>query len=162
MADTYSVAVNNHAATANLRHISVFNGAESGKIVKICVAECYSRPTTTITGRAHCVELWRVSAVAGGSTMTPDKHDTTTPDLSVQIVCRNLPTSHTVVGNPIAAGNTYTEETSNQQMQTPFHKNDGDELRKQITLREGEGVIIIGGPYTGTGVIGFKLTFVVE
>ena len=161
MADTYSIAVNNHATGANLRHISVFNGSGSGKIVKVCVAECYSRPTAAITGRAHCVELWRVSAVAGGSTMTPDKHDSSSLDLPAQIVCRNLPTSHTAVGNPLAAGNTHTEEAANQQMQTPFHKNDGDEVRKQITVREGEGIIIMGGPYAGTGVIGFKLTFVV-
>lgn len=162
MVDTYSVAVNNHVTTANLRHISIFNGVGSGKIVKICVAECYSRPTVAITGRAYCVELWRVSAVSGGNVMTADKHDTSIPNLPAEIVCRDLPTSHTAVGNPIAAGNTYTEEVSNQQMQIPFHKNDGDELRKQITLREGEGAVIIGGPRAGTGVIGFKLTFIVE
>jgi hypothetical protein len=121
----------------------------------------YPRPTAAITGRAHIIELLRVSAVSGGSGVTPDKHDSSSPNLPAQVTCLNLPTSHTAVATIIGAP-TYTEESGNQMGFKPLYRNWGNGVEKPLTLREGEGALLLGGPYAGTGVIGLKLTFTVE
>ena len=157
---TYSWNSGGIAITAiNTLLMDLFNASGSGKVVKIFQIEAYQRNTASVTGVSICLEAFRTTDVGtGGSVRTADKMDTADPNIPAEITCRTSPTGGaTPTGAPIAVGNIYTEEGANNQSQLPMYENPGTGVRTRLTLREGEGIRIVSGPWGTAGTITLRI-----
>ncbi len=142
--------------------ISLFNGAGSGRILRVYRAWLLNNQTAGVTGVMTTLELRRSSAQSGGTAITPIKHDTNSSNLPAQVLCAQ---SATVTA---AAGDVFRKIMwSNDEPATGVGTNDelecipalmeiwnagyGDSNVEPITLREGQGLTLL---HTGTSAVG--------
>lgn len=75
MAASYTVVAQNAAFAANKSMISVFNGAGSGKVIRVYRIWALNNQLTAVTGVLTNLEIRKITAASGGTALTPTKHD---------------------------------------------------------------------------------------
>jgi hypothetical protein len=160
---TYSVCGSGAGIATNKDLMDFFNN-QSGSSVIIRDVRAYVRNTGTVTGISQQLEIYRTSAVGtGGVALSFDKTDTTNPTLSASITARLHPSGGaTLIGQPIAGANIYTEEGTNSLMNFPIYNNYGNTNRQPLKLASGEGIKVRTGPTGGAGSISIIMTFTVS
>ena len=162
---TYIYTATGISVGTNKLMFDMFNGAGSGKTLKVTRIVAYVRNTTTITGINQVLECYRTSSVGtGGTTVTEAKMVTTDPALNVNITARNTPTGGASYYNSsgvLAAANIYTEEGQNLQERVYLYMYDSFAgLEECLTVREGEGLRINTGAVGAAGVIAIYVYFI--
>lgn len=146
----------------NTKHmLSLFNGAGSGRVLRVYRAWVLNNQTAGVTGVLTSFAMRRTSAQSGGTAVAPTKHDSASSSLPAQVLC--------------AAGATVTN-TGDNQLRTWMWSNDepavssatsdelecliplncvwdstGDANIEPITLRPGEGITL---QHTGSSTVG--------
>jgi hypothetical protein len=64
---------------------NVFNATGSGAVLALTRAICLNNQTAGVTGVLTTMELRRITASSGGTTVTPQKHDTSSASLPAQV-----------------------------------------------------------------------------
>ncbi|MDH3497235.1 MAG: hypothetical protein OER21_10750 [Gemmatimonadota bacterium] len=162
---TYSFAFTiGQVIAVNKLMFDLFNATGSGRVVRILQIEAWTRNSAAVTGIATSLEVFRTTAIGtAGTALTADKLDTADATIPAQITARMVPTGGaTQTGSAIAVGNIYTEEGINPQPQIPLYENYGTGERKQITLRENQGLRINTGPLGAAGLIALRVAFTAE
>ena len=162
---TYIYTATGISVGTNKLMFDMFNGAGSGKTLKVTRIVAYVRNTTTITGINQVLECYRTSSVGtGGTTVTEAKMVTSDPALNANITARNTPTGGASYYNSsgvLAAANIYTEEGQNLQERVYLYMYDSFAgLEECLTVREGEGLRINTGAVGAAGVIGIYVYFI--
>jgi len=66
---------------------NMFNATGSGAVMALTRAICLNNQTAGVTGVLTTMDLRRLSASTGGTTVTPAKHDTASATLPAQVTC---------------------------------------------------------------------------
>lgn len=148
------------AAAANKHHLTIWNGAGSGKTIKIYGITATPAPTAAVTGLVIPLHAARItSAPTGGSLLTPNKAATSDPNLPAQIECRMGATVTTVEPSAFGVGTISGEETSAGVTSTLYnYEIDGT---KPIELLEGEGLTVRQGALASAGAAHVLATFTI-
>ena len=162
---TYIYTATGISVGTNKLMFDMFNGAGSGKTLKVTRIVAYVRNTTTITGINQVLECYRTSSVGtGGTTVTEAKMVTSDPALNVNITARNTPTGGASYYNSsgvLAAANIYTEEGQNLQERVYLYMYDSFAgLEECLTVQQGEGLRINTGAVGAAGVIAIYVYFI--
>jgi hypothetical protein len=174
---TYTMFSTGIAMANNSPIMDLFNGAGSGKVIRVLEVFAYQKDTGAITGIVAPIELFRTNATGtGGAAISYGIFDTTDESLPAQITARTGPTGGVLTGvnttgNVIAGGRVGTEEGSLGtgaaisfpwfQSQSAIYVNTGESTRKRLVLREGEGLKCQWGVVSGTaaGLAACGVTF---
>lgn len=146
--DTYSygsASVLTSAASVAQNLFDIFNGAGSGKIIRILEIRMCQFDASIVDGASVYFELRRTTTVGtGGITLLDTSHDTIQPSVPAQITARIDPTGGaSFTGSPVGIGNVNLDPSSLSSVESVvIYKNTGSELSRPLTLREGEGVVI--------------------
>jgi hypothetical protein len=89
MAATYTAFFSAITFASSKSMGAVMNGAGSGGVVHCTRVITLNNQTTGVTGVLTTLELRRMTASSGGTTVTPAKHDTTNANLNANIVARS-------------------------------------------------------------------------
>jgi hypothetical protein len=162
MAQTYTlggIAV----AFGNAKHmLSIFNGASSGRVIRVKRIWVLNNQTTGVTGVLTTWAIRRTSAQSAGTTNTPTKHDTASEAMPAQVLTA---TGATVTNTgdvqlrtfvwsndePAASTGTSDEFECLVPLNCVWDSATGDTDVEPITLREGQGVTV---QHTGSSVVG--------
>lgn len=161
MAATFTLAALG-ATFANGKHmLSLFNGAGSGRVLRLYRVWILNNQTAAVTGVLTTLGLRRTTSQSGGTAIAATKHDTASSNLAAQI----LAASGATVGNsadvsyrtivwsndePAAS----TASSDEMECMVPLNliwDSTGDANVEPITLRESQGVTL---HHTGTSAVG--------
>ena len=174
---TYSWWVPTAAVGASKLYADLFNATGSGKIINIHGVWCIVDTDTAVTGALGIqIMLLRTSAVGTGGTAptynggsaettgTIIPYDTANAALPAQVTARALPTGGATIAAFYWAQFFAGEETATSmafmgsfQNMLPVGLN-----IQELTLREGEGLLIKQGPVAATGNVSFLTVFTLE
>ena len=145
---TYYLFTGAQALAANKIHLSIYNGAGSGKVLKVRKLFLLNLQVAAVTG---IMVVWRVlkssSAGTGGTAITPRPADSQNPALPAQVVVAGGPTTptevftwfdHAVSNDEIGA----TSAFPTPQILAGLNLVAEGEVLQEITLREGEGLLV--------------------
>lgn len=164
--NTYIALADNVACAQNKQHISILNAVGSGKKVKIHKLLQISNTLTAVTGVGVRYDVKKITAHSVGTSITPEKMDSSNAELQAEITVR---TGATVTeGNtlfPITLANDEILLTggsaSNDFRSALNYLPDTDETQK-ITLREGEGLTVKQITNSAVGAYNWIIVFTVE
>jgi len=86
MAASYTLPALNVAFSSSKSMISLFNGTGSGKVLRVYRVWALNNQITSVTGVLTNLELRKISAASGGTTLTVTKHDSNSSTLPGQIL----------------------------------------------------------------------------
>jgi hypothetical protein len=168
MAETHTVTVQGTAFASNKSLLSLFNGAGSGRVLRVYRVWALNHQTAGVTGVMTAIELRRITASTGGTAQTPVKHDTNSAALVAQITAAAGPTD-TVTdlfrrvlwsGDEPAVGTGTNDEMeclpANGLLWDAGY---GDSNVEPITLREGQGLSLRQPGANTIGVIDVMFEF---
>ena len=172
MAASYTLSGQNILFGANKCMLSVYNGSGSGAILRVYRAWVLNNQQTAVTGVLTNLELRKITASSGGTTLTATKHDSNSSNLAAQIV---LGTNQTITTTDLYRRVIWsTDEPSNASGTTAATLDEfeiflplcciwslgyGDSTTEPITLREGEGLALVNtGGNTGQCDVFFEFT----
>jgi len=151
MADTFTAAAVGATFASNKSMLGLFNGAGSGRVLRVYRVWTLNNQTSAVTGVLTTMSLRRSTAQSGGTAITPQKHDNNAANLPAQVLCATG-------GTPTLTGNPYRQWAwSNDEPAASSGTNDefqclvplncvwdstGDANIEPIVLREGEGVSV--------------------
>lgn len=147
----------------NAKHmLSVFNGAGSGRVLRVKRVWVLNNQTTAVTGVLTTFALRRTSAQSAGSSVTPTKHDTASSNLPAQVLCATGATVTNTADNqlrtwawsndePAASSGTNDEFECVVPLSCVWDSATGDTDIEPITLRAGEGLTV---QHTGASAVG--------
>ena len=170
MAHIYTIAAAATPFLLNRCMIGIFNGAGSGKVIKIYRITALNNQTVAVTGVNAILKIQKISTGSGGLYLTPTKHDSQSPAVPSQIVCAtNM--SYT----PAALIRNWSND---EPLQTTAGSVDEFELIPRfqnlweasykdtgvmpLVLREGQGVTLVNSTNTAVGVADFFIEFTME
>ncbi|HPS76530.1 MAG TPA: hypothetical protein PLS53_00080 [Thermoanaerobaculaceae bacterium] len=181
MADTYTVIAAGVAlptvSSSVKSMLSLMNGAGSGKTAKIYRVRALNNQTAAVTGVMMRIELWRLTAASGGTTLTPIKMDSASPAVPAQIVCATGATATNDAAQtnafirvawssdePVASGGTIDELQTSPQLFQIWGCGYTDPEIQPITLPENYGfqILVTNSAATGAGVIDLEVEFTLE
>lgn len=151
------------ALTATLKSgsamITIFNGAGSGRIIKIWKVWFQNNQTTAVTGVVDLIAFRRIRASSGGASCTVIKHDSLNDTLPPQIVV-TFGAKDIAVGilkkrawssdEAIAGTSTWDEWETVPMLNVIYEVNPNQSVIQPLTLREGEGMDLIQDTTTST------------
>lgn len=161
----YTIASPGTNFNTNKTMIGVFNGAGSGRVVRLYRAWLLNNQTTAVTGVNVLLELRGLTTGSGGTSIIPTKHDTEDEALPSQVItATNMTTTTSTLfrrcywssDEPVAAG-----PNSNDEIQTIPYMNIiwdsywsyNNSTVQPIVLRAGEGIALICTTVTTVGVV---------
>jgi hypothetical protein len=155
--DTYYSSVREQVVGAGKRHLSVWNGAGSGKMVTIFRIKVVGAPIATAAGLKVSLGVVRLTSAPGGGTVGAwAKAVTANPNVPSQVEIRAAPTSGNIETTFFAAAEVNPEETSAADngllYEAPI---DGSQ---PLTLAEGEGIEVRQGTLAGASTLSFVVT----
>jgi hypothetical protein len=181
MADTYTVIAAGvalpTASSGTKSMLSIMNGSGSGKTVKIYRVRTLNNQTAAVTGVMMRIELWRLTAASGGTTLTPVKMDSAIANVPAQIVCATGSTDTKDAAQtaaflripwssdePVASGGTIDELQTSPQLYQIWGCGYTDAEITPITLPETYGfqVFVTNSANTGAGIIDVEVEFTLE
>lgn len=147
---------------ANGKHmLSLFNGAGSGRVLRLYRVWILNNQTAAVTGVLTTLNLRKSSAQSGGTAITPVKHDTASSNLPAQVLAAagatvtntaDLPFRSLVWSNDepsVSSGS--SDELECMVPLNLIWDSTGDSNIEPITLREGQGVTL---HHSGTSAVG--------
>lgn len=153
MAETHRVFAKDITFSANKCLASIFNGTGSGAVIRVYRIFIYNNQHIAVTGVLTNIEIRKLSASSGGTTITPIKHDTANPTLNAAIICG---TNQTVTPTDVFRRIVWsTDEPSGNTTMTideyetihplccVWSQGYGDTTMDPIVIRENEGLGII-------------------
>lgn len=167
MAATHTLPATDVAFSANKSMISLFNGSGSGITIKPYRIFVMNNQLNAVTGVLTNLELRKISASSGGTTLTATKHDTNSSNLPAQVL---LATNASVTPTDLyrrilwstdepSAGTLTLDEL---QLFGPlcciWSQGYADSYTEPLTLAEGEGITIINGG-ASAGLADFFIEF---
>ena len=159
----YSGAV---AFVQNKHFLSLFNGAGSGKILKIRKCFVTNRQTAAVTGVVFQFDFRRTTAQSGGTAITPVAADTANAALPAQVL---IATNPTITNGGLLFSQLFSNEEQAALLTTPVpvltaSVNWLPEGRaiQELTLRTGEGFTVQMITATTVGSYAVLVVFTVE
>jgi hypothetical protein len=159
MAATYTVASFFTNFASNKCMLSIFNESASSNVVRVYRMWALNNQIAAVIGVLTNMEIRRLTAASGGTTLTPVLHDTNSPALSNISLATNATVTPTDLFRRIIWS---TDEPGNSTMTldefeclvpigTIWQMGYMDSTTKPLTLRPGQGVGIINtGASLGT------------
>jgi hypothetical protein len=168
MAATFTVTVQGTAFASNKSLLSLFNGAGSGRILRVYRVWMLNHQTAGVTGVMTACELRRITASTGGTAQTPVKHDTASAALPAQVTAATGPTD-TVSDlfrrilwsgdEPAVGAGTNDELECLPELGKIWDAGYGDTNVEPITLREGQGISVRQPGANTIGVVDVMIEF---
>lgn len=137
-------------------YLQLVNGSTSN--INILEVYACNNPSAALAGQSFTFELYRLSASAAGSNANVAEFDLSRGSLPASILVQHN-ANFTVSGNPLAAGNLYTEEGANFMDKALAYKYNYMSKEKPITLRTGEMVGLTGNVRNSPGQAKFFIIF---
>jgi hypothetical protein len=154
--------------------IGLYNGTDSGKVLKVYKILALNNQTVAITGVVTLLEIIRISTGSGGVALPVVKHDTLSPNLPAQVVS-SLGMSYTQSDKilrmiwssdePLQSGNASIDEwqtipAGNLLWDSSYSFSEVQPL----VLREGQGLAVIQNTVTtsAVGAADFFMEFTAE
>lgn len=161
MANTHSIAAIG-ATFGNAKHmLSVFNGAGSGRVLRVFRVWVLNNQTASVSGVLTTFSLRRTTAQSGGTAITPTKHDSSNPSLPAQVLVATGATATNAASNDLrrfmwsndepAAGSATNDEFECLVPMNCVFDCTGDDRIDPVVLREDEGLTL---QHTGTTAVG--------
>ncbi len=162
MAQTYTASFLGVAFGNNKSMGAIFNGAGSGRIVRVKRVWLLNNQTAGVTGVLTTFTLRRSSAQSAGTAVTPTKHDTTSENMPAQVAVATGGTV-TLTGDvafrqlvwsndePAASSGTSDEFETLVPLNCIFDAATGDADIEPIVLREGQGLDV---RHSGSSTVG--------
>lgn len=172
MAKTYTASAIGVAFASNKSLLGLLNGHATRK-VKIYRAWTLNNQTAAVTGVLTSMSLRMLSALTGGTAVTPVAHDTgnTTVDLT-SVTCVTGGTATQTAGNALriwmwSGDEPAVSSATNDEFQCLVPLNciwdsTGDSNIEPITLNTGEGVHIVQPGANTIGIVDLFLEFTVN
>lgn len=168
MAQTYTAGFLAVAFGNNKSMAALFNGAGSGRIIRVKRIWVLNNQTAGVTGVLTTFALKRSSAQSAGTAVTPTKHDTASENMPAQVaVAAGATVTQTadvayrtwVWSNdePAASSGTSDEFECLVPLVCVFDAATGDADVEPIVLREGQGLDV---RHTGSSTVGVCDIFV--
>lgn len=155
----------------NAKHmLSIFNGAGSGRVLRIKRIWLLNNQTTAVTGVLTTFALRRTSAQSAGTSVVPTKHDTTSANLPAQVLSATGATVTNTGDSPVrtfmwsndepaASSGTNDEFECLVPLNCVWDSATGDTDIEPITLRPGEGLTVQHTGSTTVGVVDIFIEF---
>ena len=167
MAATHTLSVVG-ATFANAKHMaSLFNGAGSGRVLRIFRVWILNNQTAGVTGVLTTLSLRKTTAQSGGTASTPVKHDSASSNLPAQVLAATGATVTNASVNDLrkimwsndepAVSSAVSDELECLVPLNCIWDSTGDDRIEPITLREGEGCTL---QHTGTSAVGLCDIFI--
>lgn len=162
MAATFTVL---HAGVAfgnNKSMAGLFNGAGSGRVLRVKRVWVLNNQTAAVTGVLTTFEIRRSTAQSSGTSVTPVKHDTSSSSLPAQVLSANGATVTSAAADavrkfvwsndePAASAGTSDELECLVPLNCVFDAATGDADLEPLVLREGFGIDV---RHTGSSAVG--------
>lgn len=168
MAETHTLTVQGTAFASNKSLLSLFNGAGSGRVLRVYRVWALNHQTAAVVGVMTAIELRRITASSGGTAQTPIKHDTNSATLPAQVTAATGPTD-TVTDlfrrvlwsgdEPGVGTGTNDEWECLPENGKLWDAGYGDTTVEPITLREGQGISLRQPGANTIGVIDVMIEF---
>lgn len=168
MAQTYTISSFSTTFAANKCMLGIYNGSGSGRIVRVYRVVMLNNQITAVTGAVTNLELRRITAGSGGTTVTPFKHDSTNETFPAQVIVstNTIITATDVLtkviwstDEPAINSLTIDEFETLPAFSTIWDSGYADANTEPIVLREGYGVALVNiGATTGIADIFFHVT----
>lgn len=172
MAKTYTASGIAVAFGNNKSMLAIFNGAGSGRVIRIYRVWTLNNQTAGVTGVLTTFALRRSTAQSAGTAITPVKHDTTSETHPAQIL---VATGGTVTlssdlamrtwmwsnDEPAASSGTSDEFETLVPLNCVWDST-GDANIEPITLREGQGIDVRHSGSSAVGVCDVFIEYTVE
>jgi hypothetical protein len=161
MAQTYRAVATGVTFASNKSMLSVFNGSGSGRVLRVKRIWQLNNQTASVTGVLTTMEVRRISASSGGTSITAVKHDSSSEAIPAQVLIAAGPTD-TLTGDaplmrymwsndePAAASLSNDEAECIPAFGLVFDAT-GDTDLEPLVLRTGEGVTL---RHTGSTTVG--------
>jgi hypothetical protein len=167
MAQTYTAAIIGATFASNKSMATVFNGAGSGRVIRVYRVWVLNNQTAAVTGVLTTWTLRRTNAGSGGTAVTPTKHDTASEAMPAQVVIGTGCTVTATGDQPLRAFVWSNDEpaastgTSDEfECLVPLNcvwDSTGDSNIEPIVLRAGEGITV---QHTGASAVGICDVFI--
>lgn len=167
MAQTYTVGAVGATFGNNKSMLGIFNGAGSGRIVRVYRVWVLNNQTAGVTGVLTTWTMRRSSAQTGGTAITPTKHDTASETAPAQCLFATGPTATLTSDVALRAWVWSNDEpavssATSDEFETLVPLNcvwdsTGDANIEPLVLREGQGVSI---HHAGSSAVGLCDVFV--
>ena len=164
---TYTVIAENCAFANSKQHISVFNGVDSGKVVRIKkLFMVNASDGTLVSGAAIRMNVRLISACSGGTDLEYRKHDVLNDDVPSQILLKtNATVTEGALLFPLTISNDealITATDMSTQLRAGINwQPDGAEIQ-DVTLNEGEGYTVRQVTNATVGAYHWIVVFSVE
>jgi hypothetical protein len=173
MAQTYTLTSVNTLFAANKCLLGLYNATGSGRVVRVYRVWILNNQIISVTGAMTSIELRKITAGSGGTTITPYKHDSTNESFPAQItVATNMTFTPTDVytrfiwstDEPINTASPAAAITIDEYEVFPpyccvWDVAYGDSNVEPIVLREGYGLALVNiGATTGQCDVFFEVT----
>lgn len=152
MAASFNINALDVAFAANKCMAGIFNGTGSGKVLRVYRIWMLNNQLNAVTGVLTNLELRKITAASGGTTIVPTKNDSNTTDLPAQIVIgtnmtitlggilkRVIWSTDEPVGNVTA---TLDELETIPAFGCIWEMGFGDPYSTPLILREGDGIAL--------------------
>lgn len=172
MANIYTIAA---AATPFLQNrcmIGIFNGAGSGKVIKVHRITALNNQTVAVTGVNAILKVVTISTGSGGLYLNPTKHDSLSPVVPSQVVCAtNMSyTTSNLLRNCFWSNDEPLQSTIGTcdewqlipKMQNLWESSYKDTNVQPLICREGQGLALINSTNTAVGIADFFIEFIME
>jgi hypothetical protein len=166
MAQTYTAAAVGATFGNNKSMLGVFNGAGSGRVVRVYRIWVLNNQTAGVTGVLTTWALRRTTAQSGGTAITPVKHDTTSETAPAQVLFATGATATLALtelrrwmwsNDEPAASSATSDEFETLVPLNCVWDSTGDANIEPIVLREGEGISV---HHSGSSAVGLCDVFV--
>lgn len=161
MAASFTIPAIGVTFGANKSLVTLFNGASSGRVLRIYRILILNNQTVAIAnGVVTALEIRRVTGTSGGTDITSVKHDTNSSDLASQIAIKTGATDTVTdrlkqfywsTDEPLNTGVTIDEWQCIPNFNFVWESGYGETNIDPIVLREGQGITI---KQPGSNVLG--------
>jgi hypothetical protein len=164
MAQTYTASFLGVAFGNNKSMAGVFNGAGSGRVVRIKRVWLLNNQTAAVTGVLTTFSMRRSTAQSAGTTVTPIKHDTASETAPAQVLVAHGATVTSAATDalrnfvwsndePAASSGTNDEFECLVPLNCVWDAATGDADLEALVLREGQGVDVRHSGSSAVGVV---------
>ena len=159
MEATYFTSVIASVAGANKRHLTIWNGAGSGKTLKLYKIVATGWPTAAVTGQVVALYSARITTQpTGGTTRTILQASNADAAAPAQVAAMAAPTNAPTEEAQIFGLGTVSGEETASAIRCPIYEFSIDGLRP-IECVQGQGVIVKQGALAAAGAVTVSVLF---
>ena len=160
----YCYAVVGSAVGAGKNHLGLFNGAGSGRTLRVWRVEVVPHLTAVITGTAATFVLARTTTPGTGAAAALRKLDPLAPDPPAQVTGRHTFTAQPAVtaNSELAALTANAEETVSHGAKVPLYEAIPERGIEPVTVPEGGGLAVQQAAFLGAGAFSVFIYFTAD